>query len=351
MTDMQAWESRGKQLAQQYRDNSWRVADWLLQGQDELHIKDVYDIGERLFGLQCGTLKTYASVARSFPSSTRVDGLSLLHHRHVVRVKNANDQQALLHKAVKQQLSASELQAVVYKFRIGKPAPLPRDVYRVIYADPPWFYSDGPMTQYVGCRYGKAQDHYPTMRTADICALTLPKIADNAVLFLWTTAPMARDAFEVIDAWRFKYTGAEFVWDKIKHNIGHYNSVRHERLLIATRGSCPKDSRELDDSVVSILRTEHSRKPEQFRKLIDKMYPKGRRIELFARGITPDGWSSWGNESCSSDDDQADDGGTKETIIILLLVTRLGTRHSLPVIVRVRQLTTDEHSGNPSGGG
>ena len=29
--------------------------------------------------------------------------------------------------------------------------------------------------------------------------------------------------------------------------------------------------------------TTHSEKPEEFRKLIDKLYPEGKRIELFAR--------------------------------------------------------------------
>ena len=42
-------------------------------------------------------------------------------------------------------------------------------------------------------------------------------------------------------------------------------------------------------------RTEHSKKPEYFRILIDKLYPKGNRIELFARE-KKDNWDAWGNE-------------------------------------------------------
>ncbi len=102
------------------------------------------------------------------------------------------------------------------------------------------------------------------------------------------------DAFKVINAWGFKYK-TSFVWDKIKHNMGHYNSVRHEFLLIAVRGSCQPDASKLFDSVQSIERTEHSAKPGIFREIIDTLYPHGPRIELFARKKT-DGWEAYGNQ-------------------------------------------------------
>lgn len=88
-----------------------------------------------------------------------------------------------------------------------------------------------------------------------------------------------------------------FVWDKVRHNYGHYNSVRHELLLICTKGSYLPQGKQLHDSVISIERSnEHSRKPEEFRQLIEQMYPQGRKIELFARGELPEGWKAWGNE-------------------------------------------------------
>jgi len=54
----------------------------------------------------------------------------------------------------------------------------------------------------------------------------------------------------------------------------------------------------LIDSVVSIERTGHSQKPEEFREIIDKLYPYGRRVELFSRSA-PDHWTVWGNQSGS----------------------------------------------------
>jgi N6-adenosine-specific RNA methylase IME4 len=166
----------------------------------------------------------------------------------------------------------------------------PTGKYRVIYADPPWQYSNNQPDYFT-----TQDDHYPTMSINEICALPVSKLAlDNAVLFLWVTSPILEDSFKVIDAWGFKYK-ASFIWDKVKHNMGHYNSIRHEFLLVAVRGSCPPDTPELYDSVQSAERTDHSAKPELFRQIIDTLYPYGPRIELFARRKAK-GWEQYGNQ-------------------------------------------------------
>lgn len=162
--------------------------------------------------------------------------------------------------------------------------------YRVIYADPPWKYGNN-MPDY----FSEQVDHYPLMTIKEICDMPIKGIAEeNAVLFLWVTSPILEESFQVINAWGFKYK-ASFIWDKIKHNMGHYNSVRHELLLICVKGSCQPDINKLFDSVVSIERTEHSKKPEYFRQIIDELYPHGSRIELFARTKT-EGWDVYGNQ-------------------------------------------------------
>ena len=133
------------------------------------------------------------------------------------------------------------------------------------------------------------------MTTKEICDLNIKSISEsNSVLFLWTTSPLLEESFKVINSWGFKYKSS-FIWDKIKHNMGHYNSVRHEILLIATRGSYTPQVKKLFDSVVSEERTEHSKKPQIFRDIINTIYPNGNRIELFARQKV-DGWDVWGNE-------------------------------------------------------
>lgn len=167
---------------------------------------------------------------------------------------------------------------------------LPSGKYRVFYADPPWQYGNSGLDE-----YGHAERHYPTMSIPEICNIPVNEMADdNAVLFLWVTSPFLEDAFKIIKAWGFEYK-TSFVWDKVKHNFGYYNSVRHEFLLVCTKGSCLPDIKEKFDSVISIERSEkHSEKPEHFRKLINTLYPHGKRIELFSR-TKCDGWDVWGN--------------------------------------------------------
>jgi len=175
--------------------------------------------------------------------------------------------------------------------------PLPSGKYRIFYADPPWSYGNsgviGPTDN-----YGHVHRHYPSMSIAELCAMgpaVRDMAEDNAVLFMWVTSPLLEECFDVIRAWGFKYK-TSFVWDKVRHNFGHYNSVRHELLLVCTRGSCTPDNLKLYDSVQTIERSDtHSEKPGEFRDMIEELYEYGGRIELFARANT-DGWEVWGNE-------------------------------------------------------
>jgi len=165
--------------------------------------------------------------------------------------------------------------------------------YRIIYADPAWSYNDIQDTS----NLGGAAKHYNTMTTSQICDLPISNISQkDSVLFLWVTSPLLEDGMRVIKEWGFKYKSS-FVWDKIKHNMGHYNSVRHEFLLIATKGSCVPDNKKLYDSVQSIEKTnKHSQKPKEFLDIIDDIYTYGDRIELFARESYSSAWDVWGNE-------------------------------------------------------
>lgn len=181
---------------------------------------------------------------------------------------------------------------------VKKVAALPSDKFRVIYADPPWKYGD--TRELDGWEATAAEDHYPTMSIADLCAMPIIDIVEkDAVLFMWVTSPLLDECWPVIKAWGFDYR-ASFVWDKVKHNVGNYNSVRHEFLLVCIRGSCTPDVKKLHDSVVSIPRTKHSQKPEEFRAYIDQLYPHGKRIELFARKKTK-GWEAYGNQAYAKD--------------------------------------------------
>lgn len=168
-----------------------------------------------------------------------------------------------------------------------------KEKFRVIYSDPAWSYNDKQDTP----QLGGAAKHYDTMSVNEICKLPVNDISEkDSVLFLWVTSPLLEDAFTVIKAWGFKYK-TSFVWDKVKHNMGHYNSVRHEMLLIATKGSCTPDNKKLYDSVQSIERNDnHSEKPIEFLNIIDDLYNYGNKLEMFCRNIKKEKWYGWGNE-------------------------------------------------------
>lgn len=168
-----------------------------------------------------------------------------------------------------------------------------KEKFRVIYSDPAWSYNDKQDTP----QLGGAAKHYNTMTVDEICKLPVNDISEkDSVLFLWVTSPLLEDAFTVIKAWGFKYK-TSFVWDKVKHNMGHYNSVRHEMLLIATKGSCTPDNKKLYDSVQSIERNDnHSEKPIEFLNIIDDLYNYGNKLEMFCRNIKKQKWYGWGNE-------------------------------------------------------
>ena len=165
--------------------------------------------------------------------------------------------------------------------------------FRVIYADPAWSYNDKKKAHLTG----GATDHYDTMTLNEICNLPINNLLEkNAVLFLWVTSPLLKEGLQTVDSWGFSYK-TSFVWDKVAHNMGHYNSVRHEFLLVATKGSCTPDNIKLYDSVQTIEKSKkHSEKPIEFMDIIDSLYTYGNKIELFSRKIKKDNWYGWGNE-------------------------------------------------------
>jgi N6-adenosine-specific RNA methylase IME4 len=174
-------------------------------------------------------------------------------------------------------------------------SPLPHDRrFPVVCADPAWrFQNYGEPTGL----HGAAADHYPTMATADICAIPVGDMATpDAVLFLWSTNPHLPDALQVIEAWGFEYK-TNIVWVKDKAGLGFIVRGQHEVLLIATRGDFPAPLPAVrPPSVITAPRREHSRKPDEAYEVIERMYPDLPKIELFARGAR-EGWEAWGNQA------------------------------------------------------
>jgi N6-adenosine-specific RNA methylase IME4 len=176
--------------------------------------------------------------------------------------------------------------------------PLPEGKYRVIYADPPWAYDIDLSTGATR----SPENNYPVMDLDELIKFgeEVKKISyKNCILFMWVTAPKLNWMNSVLDAWGFEYK-TNLIWDKIKPNMGHYSSVRHEILIIAGKGTCAPacDGKTIQsiDSVQSIPKSSrHSEKPKEFMEIIEKLYPGTKKIELFARNKR-EGWDFWGNE-------------------------------------------------------
>ena len=196
---------------------------------------------------------------------------------------------------------AAKVEAIAAKTKSAEPLSTYQDI-DVIYADPPW--QNVVWSEETG--HGKSpENHYDTMTLDDIKALPVQDVAeDDAVLFLWTTANRAHWAMDVIAAWGFEYR-AQIVWDKVNIGTGRWVRDRHELLYIAVRGKgliAPAPGTQ-SESIISIKKGRHSAKPEQFRELIDGLYPGVRKIELFGRGTAPDGSKLWGYEAREPRDD------------------------------------------------
>jgi N6-adenosine-specific RNA methylase IME4 len=182
----------------------------------------------------------------------------------------------------------------------AKIAALPEGKYRVIYADPPYEYND---TRLTADRYKStsALGHYSDEALEKLKKLDVKSIAaEDSVLFLWGTCPLMDDARELIDAWGFTYKTL-FIWDKGHGCFGNYHDAEAELLFVATRGSCTPEADKREKQIQRFPRGKHSEKPEEFRALIDRLYPphppKIDRVELFRRGAVPDNWHTWGAEA------------------------------------------------------
>jgi len=173
--------------------------------------------------------------------------------------------------------------------------PFPNKKYKIIYADPPWSYSDKKCN-------GNCEDHYPTMDIYDIFNLPVQNISDeDCVLFLWITYPMLKEGLQTISSWGFKYKSIAFQWLKYnrKNNkpffgLGRWTRGNTEGCFIGVKGKPQR----IGNSVSQLIRTritKHSEKPSIVRAKIVELIGDHPRIELFAREKNQ-GWDAWGNQ-------------------------------------------------------
>lgn len=170
--------------------------------------------------------------------------------------------------------------------------------YQVALIDPPWSYS---------CWAGKesrtADSHYHVMTLEQIRAMPIVNILErDAAVFLWVTSPLLEVGLQTLRAWFLEYVTIGFTWVKTradgkpKIGLGHHTRSGSEICLLARRGRGLKRARADVPQVIHAPVREHSRKPDETRERIERLYGDVRRIELFARQSCP-GWARWGFEA------------------------------------------------------
>jgi len=200
--------------------------------------------------------------------------------------------------------------------------------YKLIAADPPWWYNErnhGDQT-----KFGEGAS-YDLMTTDQIAAMPVAQLtADQCLLTLWATCPLLPDALEVMAAWDFHFVTVGFVWVKANAGLweklrafvsqlplfppddgqlmrmldnlaffgpGYYTGSNAELVLFGRRGDAPKHAEGHKASqMIFAPRGDHSAKPEAMQDRLEWMYPQlTPRLELFARRERA-GWDVFGNE-------------------------------------------------------
>lgn len=280
------WEAYGGAIRRVEGAIQWIIGDWLNYG--ERKYGETYAQAMDETDMEYQALANYKWVAGQVEFSTRVENLSWTHHREVANME-PEEQEYWLNEAVEQGYTVRGLREAIRDERLIAAPPLPVGKYQVLYADPPWQYSNSGFEE-------SAESQYPTMPMVDICQMEIAQLcAPETVLFLWATNPLLPDAMLVLDAWGFEYkTNIAWVKDRGRGK-GWYLKSKHELLLIGTKPNTPHPRQRPDSCFEAERGSVHSRKPEMVYDIIESMYG-GPYVELFARESGREGWSSWGNE-------------------------------------------------------
>lgn len=194
-----------------------------------------------------------------------------------------------MQKAVGQaKLSAKA--AVAEQIRAAPPL-TPTGPFPVIAIDPPWKYENR-----VEDASHRGRNQYPDMTQGQLVMLPVPMLAaEDCILWLWTTNAFMGDALALISEWGFTQKTI-LTWDKQKLGLGDWLRNITEHCILAVRGH-PVVTLTNQTTLISEPRREHSRKPEAFYALVEKLcpVPKNGRLEMFAREERP-GWTAWGAE-------------------------------------------------------
>jgi N6-adenosine-specific RNA methylase IME4 len=156
--------------------------------------------------------------------------------------------------------------------------------FKTIVCDPPWQFRRQPKS--VG-------PTYKLLTLDEIKLVPIKGISDeNAHLYLWIPNAFIKEGVAVMEAWGFSYKTV-ITW--VKHQVGVGNHFRNssEQILFGVRGRLPLLRRDLRTWFLADRR-QHSRKPDEFYRLVESASP-GPRVDVFSREKR-DGWDQYGDQ-------------------------------------------------------
>ncbi|XP_065858497.1 N6-adenosine-methyltransferase MT-A70-like [Euphorbia lathyris] len=161
--------------------------------------------------------------------------------------------------------------------------------FGVIMADPPWdIHMELP---------------YGTMADDEMRNLNVPVLQTDGLIFLWVTGRAMELGRECLELWGYKRV-EEIIWVKTNQlqriirtgRTGHWLNHSKEHCLVGIKGD-PLVNRNIDTDVIVAEVRETSRKPDEMYPLLERISPRTRKLELFARmHNTHAGWMSLGNQ-------------------------------------------------------
>lgn len=161
--------------------------------------------------------------------------------------------------------------------------------FGVIMADPPWdIHMELP---------------YGTMADDEMRTLNVPALQTDGLIFLWVTGRAMELGRECLELWGYKRV-EEIIWVKTNQlqriirtgRTGHWLNHSKEHCLVGIKGN-PEVNRNIDTDVIVAEVRETSRKPDEMYPLLERISPRTRKLELFARmHNTYAGWLSLGNQ-------------------------------------------------------
>jgi N6-adenosine-specific RNA methylase IME4 len=173
--------------------------------------------------------------------------------------------------------------------------------FGLIYVDPP------TRVESYSAKGQRKAPPYPTMSRCDLLGLKVGKLAaPNCALVIWSTSTHLGQMMECIRVWGFEYKSyggwgkrtkawtPECESPKWAFGTGRWQRSTLEIYLMAARGA-PLICSHTERNFVEAALREHSRKPDEVREALERMFPRVPKIELFARQRR-EGWDCWGDE-------------------------------------------------------